>query len=421
MPPKKQIKNKKKKRVAKANSNSDIQKITKMMSQMQAPKSQVSDLGRMLIHGGNMLGGLVGLPTIFGSGDYECNQNSLWTAGQQVPFMHSQSESVTLRHREYIQDISIFGPNFASEAFAINPGLGSTFPFLSAIAQNFQEYTFKGLVFEFKTTSATALASGTNTALGSVMLAVQYRSDAAPFTSKQTMLNEMWSVDCAPSASCLLPVECAPLENPMSIQYVRAGPATGDIKMYDLGLLTVATAGGQTGQNNVVGELWVSYEVELRKPQVIVSALDVSENFIQYTTSSYTNAVPILNSVPTFAFGEFSTTAVPFLQPGIFYVSGTSSFQSFQVQGTYLVVMSWSGSSVVDSAPSITSVNSTLSGVLLNNGLLAGTYIISFHWNIPDPNQIAAVVFGSTGTFPTSGSARFNFYQVNAGVANLTP
>lgn len=269
MPPKRKTKSKSSKKKISQNktSSSELTKITQMLQNLNKPQNQVTDLGRMLLKGGNLASSMFGFPKIFGSGEYSMS-NTCWSATSQVPIMHSSNESVRIKHREYIADISMAGAPFAIAQYSINPGIATTFPYLSAVANNFQEYSFKGLVFEFKTTSATALVSGTNTAMGSVMLAAQYRADASAFINKTQLLNEMWSVDTVPSQNVVLPIECAPAETVLTKQYVRSGTVTGDIKLYDLATLSVATFGGQSGQTNVVGELWVSYDVELAKPQL---------------------------------------------------------------------------------------------------------------------------------------------------------
>lgn len=60
------------------------------------------------------------------------------------------------------------------------------------------------------------------------------------------------------------------------MHYVRAGavPAGDTILMYDLGKTYVAVQGMQG--SNVVGDLWVTYEIELKKP-VISSNVSVSQ------------------------------------------------------------------------------------------------------------------------------------------------
>lgn len=206
-----------------------------------------------------------GLSKFLGMGAYKISRNSVFdeiTKGQ-VPFMHSSSETVIFRHREYITDISS-SVGFATQTYDINPGLNASFPFLSSIARNFQQYELKGLVYEFRSTSADALNS-TNTALGSVIMASQYDVNDAAFTDKTTMLNEMWSASAKPSETFILPIECDPSQNPLPLLYVRgATPSTGDLRLYDHAKLTVATYGSQAVA--VIGELWATYEVVLRKP-----------------------------------------------------------------------------------------------------------------------------------------------------------
>jgi len=350
MPPKRKTPPKKARKNAQ---NGDLAQITKMLQKLNAPKNQVTDLGRGLLRGGNMVGSMFGFPKIFGSGSYHMATNSLWNSTSQVPIMHSATETVTIRHREYIADVSMNGTSFTSSVFSVNPGLPSTFPFLSQIGDNFQEYSFKGLVFEYKTTSATALVSGTNTAMGSVMLAAQYRADAPAFTNKSQLLNEMWSVDTVPSSNAVLPVECAPMENVLARQYTRTGPVGGDIKLFDLCTLTVATQGGQAGQTNVVGELWASYEVEFRKPQ-IVGGVTPTAGLGSFATSTTFSGVSPING---FANTGASTLGMTYTPNSIVFPTGLT--------GYYSVYIIWAGT-VAGGAGSVT--NPTLvNAVYANN------------------------------------------------------
>ncbi len=234
---------------------------------------------------GTGLGGLVS--KWLGQGDYTVTSNSLVnrvrTSGD-IPSMHSTGQSVVIRHKEFIGDV------FSSTGFAIgqtivlNPGLSSSFPWLSTIAQQYQEYTWKGVVFEFVSTSGDVVAS-TNTALGSIMMSTQYRSTAATYLNKVQMLNEFFASDSKPSECFCHPIECNPKENPYNVQYVRTGavPAGEDAKTYDIGTTYVATVGQQAGGVDI-GEIWVSYEVELRKP-VVSGALDIAGDYANFKSS----------------------------------------------------------------------------------------------------------------------------------------
>ena len=178
--------------------------------------------------------------------------------------------AVIIRHREYLRDI-FNSVNFENISFDLNPGITSSFPWLSQIAMSFAQYRFRGLVFEFKTTSSdTVLSSAASTSLGTVVLATQYNALDTPFTNKFEMENWEYSVSTKPSLSCMHPVECAKSQTPVSLLWTRNGPKSGDERLYDLGNFNIATVGMQgAAGSSAVGELWCSYEVEFYKPQFI--------------------------------------------------------------------------------------------------------------------------------------------------------
>jgi len=391
MPPKRRIKTKKSKKTSQSKSNSELAQITRMLSNMNQPQSQVTDLGRLLLKGGNLASNFFGFPKIFGSGSYTMT-NSCWNATSQVPIMHSSNEAVRIRHREYISDVSMNGAAFTLTNIAVNPGLASSFPYLSAVAQNFQEYSFKGLVFEYKTTSATALASGSNTAMGSVMLAAQYRADASSFTNKTQLLNEMWSVDTVPSASVILPVECSPVETILPRQYVRTGAVTGDIKLFDLCSLSVATSGGQSGQTNVVGELWVSYDVELSKPQLgsTVAAPGSAATYGIAATWTNTNLFGgVQNSVASTINLTYSGNTITFPLGFSGYVFVDVAFSASLTYGGYSVALN--------------NLHQTSNSILLGSWLgtaVAGNQDAQVYLITAPANVQASMVFG-TSMVPT--------------------
>lgn len=393
MPPKRKNTNKAKKSKKALPQNNELAQITRMLKELNVkPQNQVTDLGRMLLKGGNLAGSMFGFPKIFGSGSYQMS-NSLWSATQQVPIMHSSNESIRLKHREYIGDVSMAGAAFTTTQYAINPGLANLFPFLSSVADNFQEYSFRGLVFEYKSTSATALVSGTNTAMGAVMLAAQYRADAPAFSNKTQLLNEMWSVDTVPSQNIVLPIECSPAETPIHQQYVRTGSVTGDQKLYDLATLTVATSGGQAGQTNIVGELWVSYDIELFKPQV-PSSITASGSAAYYgVAASWTNTNLFGGLLPSVA----STIGIT--------VNSSNTISFPQGSGGYvlLLITCYASGTYSGGALILNNIHVASSSIVANsyqtgsqaNGTVGGVYLIT-----APSNQIATVQLPST-IFPT--------------------
>lgn len=255
------------------------------------PQQELTRLGSALRTlgglGGGALGSLIGMPgagssagtslgaTIskwLGSGDYEVNSNTVvgqsLKASNGIPFMHNNGQSVVIRHKEFVTEVRGSQAFTVRQSFDINPGRAETFPWLAGIASRFQEYRIKGMVWHYVPTSGNAVAS-TNAALGSVMLQTSYRSNDAPPTNKVEVLNEYWSSEAVPSEAFCHPIECDPKENPFNVQYVRTDAVpTGDSElMYDLGVTHLCVSGQQV-DDTVLGDLWVTYEIELKKPIV---------------------------------------------------------------------------------------------------------------------------------------------------------
>jgi hypothetical protein len=295
-----------------------FKKITKTVakkgtvSTKTASSRQEASMGRALLRAlGGLGGGAAGLftgnpaggasygyglgnaaATILGLGSYSVKSNSLYNNAiktGQVPNMHNEGQSIIVRHKEYIGDVISSGTAgvFSSVSYPINPGLPGTFPWLSGIADQFQEYTFKGLLFEYKSASADAIASSTNTALGTVIMTTRYNPVLPAPVGKIDALNEYFTSDAKPSEDFCHFIECDLRENPFNVLYTRSEPppSNANIQNYDLGELYVCTQGMQ-GTNNVCGELWASYEVELRKP-IITDDLTLASGgqFSSYATA----------------------------------------------------------------------------------------------------------------------------------------
>lgn len=317
-----------------ASTNKSAKELTRLGAALRA-------LGGL---GGSMAGGLLGHPAAggtlgtqlgaslskwLGSGDYTVRANSIIDrtarGSDSIPNMHKDGQTITVRHKEYL------GPVRGNTGFAVqyelnlNPGLERAFPWLSRIAGNFQQYVFKGVVFHYVPTSGHAI-NGTNPALGSVMLQTSYRSNDSSPVSKVEMMNEYWACEASPTEAFCHPIECDPREGPFQCQYVRTGdvPAGDNTLLYDLGRTVVAVS-GQQANDNVLGDLWVTYEVELRKP-VVASNVTSPDNWALSTHSTNISAT-------TSWFGDVHTSSGTL--PAT-YQGNTLTFPP-GVTGTYLV------------------------------------------------------------------------------------
>lgn len=245
---------------------------------------------------GGVVGGAVGdtaqalVKRITGFGDYQISKNSLVYNVDAVPEFGISNERCTMIcHREFITDIS-GTTSFALNEYRINPAISDTFPWLSAIAKNYEQYVVQGMVFEFKTTSATAIGS-TNTSLGTVVMATQYNSLAPDFTNKQQMENYEFSQSSVPSQSILHAIECDPSQTQCGGIFNMYNPNddSGDTRLYDIGKFNIATVGMQAA--SIIGELWVSYKICLLKPR-LASVNDVMDGYTALA-STITEVYPI--------------------------------------------------------------------------------------------------------------------------------
>jgi hypothetical protein len=355
------MKGKKKAAVKKA-----VKKIVQSMPKKQKSRPKSNTFGKIIKGVGSVANSFLpgakflsdGIASIIGSGDYVTNSelingNSI-TNGTSPPQFKSPggSRATTISHREYLTDVST-GPtlvngqtSFNYNTYNINPALAASFPWLATIAQNFEEYEILGMVYEFKSTSANALNS-TNTALGTVIMSSDYNVLNPPFASKLQQENYELAQSVKPSESCLHAVECARPLNVNTHLYTRSGapPTTSsDLRLYDLGQFQISTVGMQAANVNI-GELWVTYHVSFYKPKIAsISATSVVSDLFHQTT--YTNSVP---------FGAASNTYTPVAGStiGSTIVTGsgggaTIMFPSTIVGGTFLIEMSWAGTTAQD-------------------------------------------------------------------------
>lgn len=223
---------------------------------------------------GSSLGSAVGqgahalVKTITGHGDYTVSQNALVYNRDAVPNFTSANPRCTIvTHTEFVRDIR-GSTNFQLDSFDISASNPALFPWLSQIARNYEQIVWQGLVFQFKTTSATAVAS-TNTAMGTVVMATQYDVLSEPFINKQQMENYEFAQSSIPSQSLLHAVECDPkLTANQGLFYVDSpsnNNVNADPRLYNLGRFNIAAVGMQAV--STIGELWVSYKVCLIKPR----------------------------------------------------------------------------------------------------------------------------------------------------------
>jgi hypothetical protein len=134
------------------------------------------------------------------------------------------------------------------------------FPWLSQVAQRYETYKFRKLLFEYHTRAATSQ-------VGTVGLVFDFDAeDPAPASQMEALSYHDKCADSPWKDDCVV-LDLAQGDR-LPIRYTRAGTPTGnyDIKTYDVGNLHVFTDGVASSTN--LGLLEVKYVVDLYTPQI---------------------------------------------------------------------------------------------------------------------------------------------------------
>lgn len=219
---------------------------------------------------------------VTGMGDYTVKNNTVYTGN--TPLFGDGKASVRIQHKEYLFAVNS-STSFAVQGFNINPGLSGLFPWLSAVAKQYQEYKIHGLLFHFVSRSADSLNS-TNTALGSIMMGVDYNVLASAPTSKQELLNLEFSGVSKPSEDLITPLECDPKQSFYNNLFIRApfAPIDGDLRLSDFAKLYICTDGSQAVSQ--IGDMYVTYDISLYKTKM--SKLGGLTDHFEFTNASTT-------------------------------------------------------------------------------------------------------------------------------------
>lgn len=376
-----------------------------------------TQIGRAIREVGSTIGGLVGMPgvgnsagsfisRIFGQGDYITNnpkQNSLMGG---VPAFSPLTSGFRIKHREYITDINS-SVGFSLRSYRINPGLNELFPWLSQVANNFEDYKIHGMVVYLNTSSATAVSS-TNTALGIWGVVTQYDPSEPDFTTKQQCENYVGAQSAVVANSLLHGIECAPQSNVLTKMYVRSSDNISDeedLKFYDWGKIQIFTQGAQAA--SVIGEMWVSYDIEFSKPRMPTGG------YLAYSDRYYLTGVA--NSL---SLGSANTTGFAGNNIGTAITAATRKIQfpPGAPPGLYLVYMRWNMSVTTSPLvpPTFTLSTTNLSfKTLFDNdlassssaptaGLTGNNYAVSAYWIYKADALLAEITVGTGQFFGTT-------------------
>lgn len=346
---------------------------------------------------------------ITGLGSYNVRKNVFLTGRLPTVVNNPAGGGTVIRFQEYLSDVftSATPGAFSITNYNLNAANSKTFPFLSQIAVNYEQFEIEGLVFEFRSTSADALNS-TNTALGSVMMATQYDVADPVFTSKLEMLNYEYSTSVKPSSSTMHMIECDPHQTTINELYTLQGdtaPANTDRRLYFLGRFSIATSGFQGASVNV-GELHLTYQVRLLKPKLYNSlGLDNLWKFWDFNTYDDTN--PLSTAAPTQERGNLDVTK-----------NGRQIF--FPVRPAILcwaIYIFWQGTGAVAWVPPTAGVTNGVFAQFTQTSNSGATVLSASMFSVirsDGTNNPLTFGLSSTGTLPTSQTnCNIRVLQVN--------
>jgi len=275
--------------------------------------------GTSLLNSG-LARGLDAASLVVGGGSYRTenresvSKNSLFGGrhsfgANDMPSFSRHKNGIKVVRTEYVADVVAVGgtpSSFDVTSYLINPSQPGTFPWLSQIACNFREWQMLGCIFEYRSTSGAYTSASTS--LGQVIMAEQMNVNDPAFINKYEMENYFGSISSAPDHSIMCGIECDPKLLQQSGRFF-----TGNVVDYQhcLGTFNIATNAIPVA-DTIVGELWVSYEIEFFDP-ILAEASNVScGNYLHvniptatvsgsnpFGTSAVTNSWGLLNGIST--------------------------------------------------------------------------------------------------------------------------
>jgi hypothetical protein len=311
--------------------------------------------------------------------------------------------AVLITHSELISDVRLMDVDTFTfpqtlAKYYVNPGMGRTFPWLSNIAANFGFYRFRGVRFEFISSSPTSVG-------GEVEIVFDPdASNAAPI-SKSSLMNFKTSARGPPyqKLSLSVPQSVSSAQGRNGRRPVRSaesGFASDVLPIYDAGSLYFRAVGPEP--LTTCGELWVHYEVELYNPQSVdnlsivttVKADNVSQSHLLGDT------VTKYGSMSYSYFDDINST---------FVVLGP---------GRYVMNLLWKGASLSAGVPFLSiaagayTVLSPSTEILVSNALYIQTELLvsQFSNDTAFPSGVKFAL--STGTFgPSPVDVNFTFVR----------
>lgn len=327
---------------------------------------------------------------LLGAGEYADVTTTASVPAVPVPVMHSADEKVTMCRREFMGSViaSSTAGAFQNQVFQINPGLQTFMPWGFAIANCFQEYRLKGMAFSYVPVVSDYTSSST---LGAVTGGVDYNPLNSGCTNRVELAMLSGAQTVKISEKCLILVECDPAKMSKPTKFIRKGDVTATTNKgdYDWGTFQIGTFG--CAANQYVGDLYVSYDIELFKPRMAAgNTVDSAYGTLGAVTSGVFSALTWIHNPMSLTVTDTATVYDTINIPAGTY-------------GKFDFTFYWNGTAAVIAYPTITYTNCTL--IKRNQspvaGVNTGRYMEQLCVQITDPSQASSIRY-SGGSIPTT-------------------
>jgi hypothetical protein len=293
-------------------------------------------------------------------------------SGNKPSISQKSSDSCVVAHKELIANLS--GSSTAAFTqllqLALQPGLASSFPWLSNIAQNWQFYRFKRLRFCFYTRTG-------STTVGSIVIVPDYNpADAAPSNEVIASSYEDVQEDVPWKDQCCVLRPLA-MHGIGTKKLIRSGPlaANLDINQYDSGNLWVFSVDSAAAA--IWGKLWVEYEVEFMTPQLLPGGVELN-SVSTITTTAATTAAPLTGGIllgtgPIASFTAAGVVTLSNLVVGAEYIATYQSTGSAAFTASYGTLVGLTAFHVIQTANASSSATFTCTATVGAFTLTAAT------------------------------------------------
>ncbi len=188
----------------------------------------------------------VGLPTVVAT--FERNAK---------PRIRSDGDKCQIRHCELLSSINASQTFTKAIGTPINPGLFSSFPYLSTQCQAWERYRFKKLIYHYVTKTNFQVS-------GSVIGCTDYDANESQPTTEQIAFTYHGCQETSPYLSCAYPLNPSRLHPGGAPKLIRQTdvPSKSSLVDYDAGTQFFFTNDGAAG-GALWGKVWVEYDIEL--------------------------------------------------------------------------------------------------------------------------------------------------------------